>query len=244
MTTGQPDTDSTATGPDPRSVPPPLPQATAVFLGTLSVVMIVGGGVIAATGPTLSGLVPTGSVRMIPALIPPSPQVPSPTGSTRTPRPRPTGPDAFAALSTSDARAQLRRWAAADAEEVAALAGTWVPQVSSKCAGLKVDIGPRWRPDGRAETKSVTTAKIAAFHAALHARFGALTARPTTIGIENNNGTRGACAGRPVWISLVPQSFADPASANAWCDTNDVPVHECGARLVAPGDKSGFVGRD
>jgi hypothetical protein len=242
MTTGQPDTDSTATGPEPPSVPPPLPKAVAAILAALAVVIIVGGGMVALTGPTLSGLVPAVSVGPRPTQIP-SP-VPGPGITTVPPEPRPTGPDALAALDEADATAELRRQAGADAGQVVALAGTWVPQVSSKCAGVRVDIGPGWKPDGRPETASVTTAQIAAFHASLRDRFGALTARPTAVGIDKDKGTRGGCAGLPVWLSLVPQSFADPASANAWCDANEVPVRECGARFIAPDGKSRFVGRD
>jgi hypothetical protein len=244
MSTAPPDTDSTATSPVPPSVPAPLPPAVAMVLAALSVVMIGGGGVVVLTGFTLSGFFPAGpgNPQVMPTWSPVS--SPGPKVSTRAPEPSPTGPDALAALDEAEARARLRRQAAADAGQIVALAGSWVPQVSSKCAGLKVDIGPDWEPNGRAETGSVTTAQIAAFHTALHDRFGALTARPTTVGIERDKGTRGGCAGLQVWMSLVPKSFADPASANAWCDANNVPVHECGARLVAPGDKSRFVGRD
>jgi len=244
MNTGQPETDSTATSPVPPSVPPSLPPAVATVLAALSVVMIVGGGVVALTGTTLSGLVPAGPGGLQPTQVWSPVARPDPGVSKKAPTPPPTGPDALAALDETDAKAKLRRQAAKDAGQVAALAGTWVPQVSSKCAGVKVDIGPGWEPDGRAETSSVTMAQIAAFHASLRDRFGALTARPTTIGIKKDKGTRGACAGLPVWLSLVPQSFGNPASANAWCDANEVPVHECGARSVVPGGTSRFVGRD
>lgn len=244
MSTGQPDTDSTAADPVPPSVPPPLPQAVAVVLAAVSVVMIVGGGVVAMTGPAVPGLVPA---LPGPQSTQPLPPVPGPTTgiSTPSPEPSPSGPDALAALSETDADAELRRQAAADAEQVAALAGSWVPQVSSKCAGLAADIGPGWTPDGHAETGSVTAAQIAAFHASLRQRFGALTARQTAVGISRDTGkSDGDCPGLMVWMSLVPQSFSSAPSANSWCDSNSLPPRECGARLVAPGGKSRFVGRD
>jgi hypothetical protein len=251
MSTDQPNPDAT-TGPEPPSVPP-LPPPVAVLLAALSVVMIVGGGVVVITRPALPALVPVAGPRSMQA----KPQFPglgpagttsggtAPAGTTPAPpQPAPTGPDALARLSRTRATAELKRRAAADADQVAALAGSWVPQVSSKCAGLKVDIGPDWLPDGRAETHSVSTAQIAAFHASLRARFGALTALPTAIGIDHDKGTHGPCAGRAVWMSLVPQSFSGPAAANAWCDTEGLPRRECGARSVAPGGRSRFVARD
>jgi len=248
MTTGQPDTDTSATEREPPVPPPPLPQAVAMVLAALSVVMIVGGGVVAGTGPTLSGLFPTGStgphsVQPLPPVPGPGPR-PNPSPSPVPPEPSPTGIAALAALSAADARAELQRQAAADAEQVAALAGSWVPQVSSKCTGLKVDIGPDWMPNGRAETSSVTMAQIAAFHASLRDRFGALTAHPVAVGIDQDTGTHGSCAGLPIWISLVPRAFAGPAAANAWCDAKGLPGRECGARSVMPGGKSKFVARD
>lgn len=251
MGTGKP-ADAVPAVVDPRGHRSAMRPGVAAALVALSFFLIVGGGFAAlmTLGVFGSGedtgqgsAAPTGSGRTEPGSgatqQPPVEELPAQTED-----PDPAEPDAIAALDDVAAEAELTRRADDDALEVSALDGGWVPQVSSKCAGLAVDIEPGWTPDGHAETSSVTLAQIAAFHAALSRRFDALTTRPTTIGIDADTGTaRSRCAGQMVWMSLVPKRFTDPGAANAWCDRNVPPVDECQARLVAPGARSRTVAR-
>jgi hypothetical protein len=124
------------------------------------------------------------------------------------------------------------------------LAGSWVPQVSSKCVGIRVDIEPSYFPDGVADVEHVTIQQVLAFNLSMHNRFGALTVRPTQLGIDSDRATSGPCAQQAVWTSVVPRQFSSAQDANSWCAANMPPVQECGARYVArSGERSSLVMR-
>jgi hypothetical protein len=158
--------------------------------------------------------------------------------------PRPTEPAQALALTDPLAGRELSRQVAEDAAGIAGLAGRWVPQVSSKCVGVSVDVGPNWIPDGRSETAHVSVRQILAFHLSLRSRFGARTVLPRQLGIARDAPESGPCAHRPVWMSVVPEPFDTAADANSWCAGNVPPVRECQARYVAPpGERSTTVPR-
>jgi hypothetical protein len=123
-----------------------------------------------------------------------------------------------------------------DRAAVQELAGGRSPQVSSKCPGLDVDIAPDWTPDGRVETEDVSAAQILALHIALEQRYGALTTTASDLG---STSSPRACAGRPLWVSIVPERFEASEDALTWCDRQRIPVDECGARHVVPRGRSG-----
>jgi hypothetical protein len=158
------------------------------------------------------------------------------------PSDRPTTPDQALTLTGQQALDELLLEATEAASQVATLAGTWVPQVSSKCVGVSVDIAPDWFPDGVDDTPHVTAQQMLAFHLSLHSRFGAVTLLPTQVGVLRDQATAGPCLGQTVWMSIVAQQFGSAADANAWCEVNMPPVRECGARYVArTGEQSTFV---
>jgi hypothetical protein len=158
--------------------------------------------------------------------------------------PRPVDPAGAMQLTDVQATAELGLLVDEDRTRVDALTGTWVAQLSSKCVGTRVDIEPDWVPDGTPETPHVTARQVLAFHLSLRDRFGAIAARPTALGIATDAPSSGACAGRRVWMSILPESYPTAADANAWCDVNVRPVHECQARYVAfPGERSATVPR-
>lgn len=174
-----------------------------------------------------------------------SPTVASPPATTPTtedPSPEPSTPPASEASSPAvgtpawaltlpedEALDLLRGGAEAHSGFVAALAGSWVPQVSSKCRGLTVDIGPEWFPDGEPETVSVSDSQILAFHLALFDRHGALMTTAQLLGSQSIPAT---CSADSLFVSLVPIEFPSAAQANDWCGAQGYPPGECGARLV------------
>lgn len=245
---------------DPRPSPGPGPAGSwpvvAAVLAATAFLLVVGGGYLAVTrsdvlaGGSGPSPLPGPRTRTVSTAAPGSgsgtwsPGVPGAPATTPTFRPaRPTTPAGIAALPEQAAAELLADQAAQDEPGVRALRGSWVPQVSSKCVGVRADLEPDWSPDGTAETSGVTTPQIAAFHQALRLRFGALTSRPTTLGIDQDYATAGACQGRLVWISIVALAFSSPDAANGWCDANGVPTDECLARKVEPGGRSEFVAR-
>lgn len=163
---------------------------------------------------------------------------PAPPPTTSAPN-RPVTPEQALALTDQQALDELNLQVTEAASEVAGLVGAWVPQVSSKCVGVSVDIGPDWVPDGVDDTADVTLQQILAFHVSLHNRFNAVTLLPTQAGLPRDQATSGPCASSTTWMSAVPQRFASAADANAWCAANVPPIRECSARYFAgPGERS------
>lgn len=146
----------------------------------------------------------------------------------------PTSPEEAETLTEEEAIAQLSRHAEEDGPGIRSLRGFWVPQVSSKCAGVPVDIEPDYVPDGVPDVQHVSAPQILALHLQLADRFDALTSLPTTAGIVSDRPLEGACQGELVWMSVVPQVYGTAAAANSWCDANVPPVDECLARFVSP----------
>lgn len=137
------------------------------------------------------------------------------------------------ALSADTAASQLAKNATRGNPSMDRLRNAWVPQLSSKCTGIPVDIGPNWVPDGTAEVRKVTAQQILAYQLTLTERFGAVTITPKAIGIARDKPTTGVCKGKITWMSIFPTRFSDASSANAWCARQGWPVGECQARLVA-----------
>lgn len=180
---------------------------------------------------------------------PPSRAVPAPATASESP----SASVAPTPMATSLTASQAAKFGAARAErELSALRREgrkelkrfhyrWIPQVSSKCKGLLVDIKPRWTADGNADTDSVTVPQILAFHLALAQRFDAFTVYDKDISVNPQD----LCTGRRMWFSLVPKSFASSGRALKWCRKQGFPEGECGARFVVPTGKPGtdFVWR-
>ncbi|CAJ59512.1 MULTISPECIES: hypothetical protein [Frankia] len=247
----------------PAGPRPQLAPGVAALLAAALFLLVVGGGYLVARTTGVigggSGRTATPSAAPVAAVpsgasgsggrggssaVPALPGFATPAPLTRTPVPPATStPDEIALLSETRADAVLTQQAALDRPRVEALRGWWVPQVSSKCVGLQVDIEPDWTPDGTPDVPSVTEAQIAAFHVALQQRYRTLTTRQTTLGIDGDFATKGPCSGRMVWISIVPQGFSSAAGANQWCTDRNIPLVECDARLVAPGGDSYQVPR-
>ena len=231
----------------PPPVPPPpqtgrrarlllIPAAVVLVLALVVVGLVVFRARTSTTDPVVAGST-TRAARTAGATSsapqPPASQAPSPTA------PDLTQPDGALALSDQAATTQLEQDAESGRGTMQTLQGKWVPQVDGKCVGVAVDIGPAWVPDGTIDTQSVTIQQILGFHISLRNRFGAVTAYQTEVGVASQTATSGACQGKIVWFSVVPQGFASPDDANNWCGVNVPPVKECEARYVArPGEKT------
>jgi hypothetical protein len=164
----------------------------------------------------------------------------SPDLSTSDPTPAPTPTmtsQAALALTVDDARSVLMQWQSRDAARVAGLAGFWVPQVSSKCTGIAVDLRPDFIPDGRIDEFSVTVQQILALQTALVDRYDAVLTTGNDLGIEQRPGT--ICGSQMIWIALVPDTFYSPDGAHAWCQAAGYPKDECAARFVVPPGQDG-----
>lgn len=169
-----------------------------------------------------------------PAVEPP-PVAPSVSEPTVVPAPTPTtatDPDSALDLTASQAAGQLLAESKASTSLLRPLTGSWVSQVSSKCVGIPVDVEPDWTADGVTDIRSVTVQQILAFNLSLGQRFGAITTRPTQIGISTDRPGSGPCKGKIVWMSVVP-NLSTQDEATQWCEMNVPIVHECEARLVA-----------
>lgn len=144
-----------------------------------------------------------------------------------------TAPDDVVLLTAAQATAQLEQMASRDAPAVADLAGEWVPQVSSKCQGLSVNLNSDYTPGGP-RVDSVSTQQILGLHLAMGSRHSALTTTAGSLGVKSRPPT--TCVGKTMWMVLVPQTYPTSAAALAWCQSNGFPRTECGARyVVAPG---------
>src|SRR5665647_1594936 len=192
----------------------------------------------AATANSRSATVPvaSGSPSASNPVVEPTPvatSVPSTTVDPSTRAATATDPASALKLTASGAASQLLATSQQNATLLQPLVGSWAPQVSSKCAGIPVDIQPRWIPDGVTDTQSVTIQQILAFNLSLQQRFGAITVLPMQIGISSDRPGSGACQGQTVWMSIVPNAFTNSKDAAAWCGINVPPADECYVRLVA-----------
>jgi hypothetical protein len=163
------------------------------------------------------------------------PADPAPT-TLQTPSPSepPLAPDDAVNLDAGQAAGLLDEAVERNRAAVTALAGSWVPQVSSKCPGLTVDLGPGFAPDGVPDTDSVTPAQILGLHLALAERYGAITTTAADLGSRS---VPARCAGQQLWVSLVPSRYSSSDGPLAWCSDHGFPAGECGARAVmAPGE--------
>lgn len=181
------------------------------------------------------GTAESSQVRSAPP-TPTSGQQPSASASPSTPGLVDTPAQAMA-LTAGEAREELRKKRKVDRHDLDSLAYVWAPQVSSKCEGLdNVDLKPHWFADGDPETDNLTAQQILAYHLALASRDDALMVIDRDVGVRT---TYPGCQGNPMWMALVPRSFASAASANRWCDRNGYTLGECAARYVVPSGKSG-----
>jgi hypothetical protein len=155
----------------------------------------------------------------------------------RTAEPSPHAPASALRLTSAQAATKLATFAQRDGALVANLSGWWVPQVSSKCAGLDVDLGPNFQPDGVVDTYGVSEQQILALHIALAGRYAAVTTTAAALGVQS--ALPSVCSSHTLWVSLVPQRFGTGADALTWCDEESIPVGECGARFVMPAGVSG-----
>jgi|SRR5665647_617678 len=192
----------------------------------------------ASTANSRSATVPvaSGSPSASNPVVEPTPvatSVPSTTVDPSTRAATATDPASALKLTASGAASQLLATSQQNATLLQPLVGSWAPQVSSKCAGIPVDIQPRWIPDGVTDTQSVTIQQILAFNLSLQQRFGAITVLPMQIGISSDRPGSGACQGQTVWMSIVPNAFTNSKDAAAWCGINVPPADECYVRLVA-----------
>jgi serine/threonine-protein kinase len=114
----------------------------------------------------------------------------------------------------------LRALAASDSSAVEGLAGSWVPQLSSKRPGLVAD------------GQTYDAASILAEHQALQSRYP--DARLVWTGDFANY------RGRDFWATLVGEPMPTAAMANAWCDAQGLDGNHCYAvRLTHTGGPAG-----
>lgn len=126
------------------------------------------------------------------------------------------------ATPTDEASAQqaLQQLVDSDRTSVEALVGSWVPQLSSKKVGLVVN--------------GVTfdyLAILADYQQEAAAHPGALL-------LKSDDYSNFLLTG--FWVTVAPQQFGDPGSANSWCDSQNIDANDCFAeRLTHTGDAQG-----
>ena len=147
---------------------------------------------------------------------------------------------------------QLASHSAAGASVLATIpAGTWVPQVSSKCASLETmdysdEMGRAGWPDGVLETVrgGIGNTGVLAFHEGLGVRLGYdgidyVLVTPRDLGQSSQNA--GLCGTEQVWISLITaEQYPTSDGALAVCDGLGLPFGECAARRIGPNTTTVF----
>ena len=122
--------------------------------------------------------------------------------------------------ASSSPDTQLRAVASSDSAAVEGLAGSWVPQLSSKRPGLVVD--------GQTDD----AAAILAEHQALR------SAHPDARLLWS--GDFANYRGHDFWVTVVAEPMSDTPSANAWCDAQNLDGSHCYAvRLTHTGGPNG-----
>lgn len=226
----------------------PAPASTTgrgpwILVSAVAVLVAAGAVAFAMTSPTATVPPVSAPVSFVPRVLPTKPVEESLTPrATMTPTPASTPalaktPQQAIRLSTGESRSQLRQRQRRDRSQLTALRNSWAPQVSSKCEGLdNVDLGPGWFPDGNPDTDRLTAQKILAFHLSLAGRDGALTVTDKDVG---DRMVFAACAGRTMWMAMIPRSFRSAEAANRWCENHSYPIGECAARYVVGPGRSG-----
>jgi len=132
-------------------------------------------------------------------------------------------------MTPAQARRWLRRWTRqTDSNELRQAGGNWVPQASSKCTGLDVDI-EGGKPNGTTDTYSVSTPQILAFHLSLRDKYRAVNTEWSSL---SDRATTGPCTGKDVWVALIPRTYATAGMALDVCEEYGFPYGECAARYV------------
>lgn len=109
-----------------------------------------------------------------------------------------------------DPLTQLEQRRDTDRAVVESLVGTWVPQVSAKRPGMVADGITYTLPD------------IIALHQQLSEKFGAVLLFSGEYNYQSND----------LWVSIVPQGFADPDQALAFCTANSIDRDNCFAKFI------------
>lgn len=115
--------------------------------------------------------------------------------------------------TSSTAGASLAAQVAADRPTVEGLVGQWVPQLSSKRAGMVAD-GITYDDD------------------AILAHYSSLLARdPSAVMLYS--GDWPVFNGADYWVVVHPQAFSTAAAANAWCDAQGYSADDCLAKKLS-----------
>jgi hypothetical protein len=110
------------------------------------------------------------------------------------------------------ARQTLQNEVTTDRPQVEALAGRWVPQLSSKRPGLVVN-GTTYD------------------YQAIWSDFASLRARyPDALLLWS--GDYSGFRSPDFWVTIVPQSYGSGDSANSWCDSAGIDRDDCYAKLI------------
>jgi serine/threonine-protein kinase len=195
---GEPRYDALSYGP-PVHVTPGDPRARriapVVAACAAVAVLLAGGGV--ATWLLTHAEEPAATV--IPATAAPAAPLPS------TPTPTTAAPE-------SDSSVNLAYQARADQALADSLVEYWLPQISTKAAGMIVD-GVRY-DDARILSEFRTAQR----------NYGAFLVRTSDFSTFEKSG---------YWVVLVPNASSTPDSANAWCDANGFSRDDCFAKRLS-----------
>jgi hypothetical protein len=106
----------------------------------------------------------------------------------------------------------LQRQVDADHQQVEALVGHWIPQLSSKTVGTRAD-------------------GIVYSYAEILAHFNGLKARyPRALLLSSNDYTSFDLSN--YWVVVIPITYDNGAAANSWCDTEGIDRDNCFAKLL------------
>ncbi|MET8848671.1 hypothetical protein [Amycolatopsis sp. NPDC004625] len=115
--------------------------------------------------------------------------------------------------TSTDPAVALQQQADADAADVEALAGQWVPQLSSKAVGTR-DNGTVY--DNASILEHYRTLK--------NTYSGALLLRSDSFSTFKRKG---------FWVVVVPEPASTGPAANSWCETHGIDANNCFAKLLS-----------
>lgn len=101
-----------------------------------------------------------------------------------------------------------------DRSEIDSLIGDWVPQVSAKAPGLKVD------------GITYDNARVLSDHLAYRGRYPNARLLKTDSLNFNLSG---------YWVTVIAETFSSSDEANAWCDREGLAANDCFAKRLRYG---------
>lgn len=189
-------------------------QLVVVLVAVPVAIALVVGIVLVGTGRIVHRTLLTGTAVGMPVAHSIAPFEPPAVLTTSAPPTTTTSPTTTPVVGDeSSAQNALNQEVAQDKQSVEALVGSWVPQLSSKRPGIVAN--------------GVTYDYLAIWQ-----DFQSTRSRyPNALLLWSGNYV--SYASGDFWVTIVPNPFSDGASANSWCDSQQIGPNDCFAKFLS-----------